>query len=112
MVQTCFTPWRYRVLSMKAETRQFRAKILNTCVVVTSVQRPCRTTASTQSTLLRRLVKGDAIDASPSCTSEGSRRSSSATAACSAAKRSKVEVALPLALPLLLQLLLPLLLLL
>jgi len=42
-----FSPRRYSALIMYALMRQLRAKILNTWMVVTSVQRPCRSTVST-----------------------------------------------------------------
>ena len=68
----CLTPSRKSADIMKALTRQFSARILKICSVVTSVHRPWSTTLRTQSTLVRRAVNGDAIDASPSRTSVGS----------------------------------------
>ena len=43
-----------------------------TCVVVTSVHLPCRTMLSTHAMLVVRAVKGEAMLASPRCTSVGS----------------------------------------
>ena len=43
-----------------------------TCIVVTSVHRPCRNTVRTQSTEVLLAVNGDAMDASPSFTIVGS----------------------------------------
>jgi hypothetical protein len=42
-------------------------------MVVTSVHRPCLSTVSTQSMEVRRAVKGEAMEASPSRTIVGSR---------------------------------------
>ena len=49
-------------------TRLLRARILNICKVVTKVQRPCRIMWQTDWTEDCLLVKGEAMEASPSFT--------------------------------------------
>ena len=60
------TPSRYRTLWLYARMRAFRARILNICRVVTRVQRPCLITWLMLTMLGDLLVKGAAMEASPS----------------------------------------------
>ena len=82
----CFSPRKYKAVIMYADTRQFNARSLNTCMVVTRVQRPCRRTDNTESMEVRRAVKGEAMDASPSFTIVGS-----ASCCCSSASARDIR---------------------
>mmetsp|Transcript_23750 Transcript_23750/g.80185 ORF Transcript_23750/g.80185 Transcript_23750/m.80185 type:complete len:312 (+) Transcript_23750:379-1314(+) len=84
-VSPCFTPARYKLESMYAETRHMRARILKTWSMVTRVQRPWRTMTTQQPMDDIFEANGDAMEASPSLTSLGSRSSRSSAAAKSAA---------------------------
>lgn len=54
-VSPSFTPSKYKTLKVYAEIRQFKANILNICIVVTKVHLPCLMISVTTIRFLKKL---------------------------------------------------------
>ena len=96
------TPRRCTTERAYAETRQLSARILNICVVVTSVQRPWVMMSMHEDTLADLDVKAAAIEASPSLTAGSviiSRCKRSSSRFCCFSRAEAVPAASPLAPP-------------